>query len=245
MRILKKPIAHRGLHTDTIPENSMAAFRNALQHGYHIEMDVHLSKDGVLYVFHDFSLKRMIGKAGKIEKLTHAELQSGKYTLPNGENIPTFREFLELVDGQTDVLCELKSTSFINYDLEKAVYEAVKGKDWITLQAFNPFSVRWFRKNHPDDVICGQLATRGDNFMVKLACRIMYGSSMLEFNKAQFLAYDVKKLPNKKVEKMTKKLNLPLLSWTIHEKDVQTCKENHVDQIIFEGFWADMDYRHN
>lgn len=56
-------IAHRGLfdnHSEA-PENSLAAFRKAVDQGFGIELDVQLTKDGKLVVFHDFDLKRMCG----------------------------------------------------------------------------------------------------------------------------------------------------------------------------------------
>ena len=62
--------AHRGLHGNGVPENSMAAFRAALDSGYGIELDVHLMKDGKLAVIHDASLKRTAGTDVKIEELT-------------------------------------------------------------------------------------------------------------------------------------------------------------------------------
>ena len=61
--------AHRGLHGNGIPENSMAAFRAALEHGFGIELDVHLLKDGTLAIMHDHDLKRTTGLEGKIEDL--------------------------------------------------------------------------------------------------------------------------------------------------------------------------------
>ena len=53
--------AHRGLWNETLPENSMGAFENAVAHGYGIELDVHLSSDGKVMVFHDDTLTRMCG----------------------------------------------------------------------------------------------------------------------------------------------------------------------------------------
>lgn len=69
--------AHRGLHSrqEGVPENSMAAFRKALQHGYGIELDVHLTKDGQLAVIHDKSLKRTAGVDAEVSDLTMEELK--------------------------------------------------------------------------------------------------------------------------------------------------------------------------
>ena len=59
--------AHRGLHDPSKPENSMAAFRAALEKGYGIELDVHLLKDGTLAILHDSDLKRVTGREGILE----------------------------------------------------------------------------------------------------------------------------------------------------------------------------------
>ena len=67
--------AHRGLHDGSLPENSMGAFRAALESGCGIELDVHLMKDGNLAVIHDSSLQRTAGVDVRIEDLTLAQLR--------------------------------------------------------------------------------------------------------------------------------------------------------------------------
>ena len=56
--------AHRGLHDNAseAPENSMAAFKKAVYAGYGIELDVHLTSDEKLVVFHDDDLSRICGR---------------------------------------------------------------------------------------------------------------------------------------------------------------------------------------
>ena len=74
--------AHRGLHQKpTVPENSLAAFKAAVDNGYAIELDVHLMKDGNIAVIHDASLKRTAGMDVKIEDLTTADLE--KFIFPS------------------------------------------------------------------------------------------------------------------------------------------------------------------
>ena len=99
--------AHRGLHTkgNELPENSLAAFRAAAEQGYMIENDIHLTADGEVVVFHDSSLKRMCGVAGRIEQMTLAELK--KCCLQGTEEqIPTLQECLDTVDGRVPLLIE-------------------------------------------------------------------------------------------------------------------------------------------
>ncbi len=68
----RKAFAHRGLHDNPggIPENSLAAFRRARAHGYGVELDVQLSKDGQVVVFHDDTLDRVCGVWGTSMKRT-------------------------------------------------------------------------------------------------------------------------------------------------------------------------------
>ena len=89
--------AHRGLHDNrtSAPENSMPAFRKAVEAGYGIELDVQLTKDGIPVIFHDFTLERICGVSGKPGDYTFEELQEMKL-LQTEEKIPSLQEFLEM-----------------------------------------------------------------------------------------------------------------------------------------------------
>ena len=105
--LFDRPIAHRGLHDEQYPENSMPAYEQAIAHNFNIEIDVHVSKDGEVVVFHDDNLKRVCGVDKLVKDCTVKELKS--YPLANSEYvIPTFKEFLALVDGKVGILCEIK-----------------------------------------------------------------------------------------------------------------------------------------
>ena len=99
--------AHRGLHNAERPENSMAAFRAALEKGYGIELDIHLLKDGNLAVIHDSLLNRTTGEAGRVEDLTTEALKH--YHLEGTqETIPEFMDVLTLYNGKAPLIVELK-----------------------------------------------------------------------------------------------------------------------------------------
>ena len=123
----------------------MSAFRAALEHGYGIELDVHLMKDGNLAVIHDSSLKRTAGVDVKIEELTLAELD--QYRLSNGEKIPLFRDVLELYQGKAPLIVEVKEAK--NCDaLCAAVAEMLDGYEGpYCVESFHPQCVYWFKKN--------------------------------------------------------------------------------------------------
>ena len=149
--------AHRGLHGNGVPENSMEAFRLALEGGYGIELDVHLMKDGNLAVIHDPSLKRTAGADVMIEDLTLADLAS--YPLEGTqERIPLFKDVLALYDGKAPIIVELKAERGNHAALTKAVCDMLDGyKGVYCLESFDPRVIHWLRKNRPD--LCrGQLA---------------------------------------------------------------------------------------
>ncbi len=149
--------AHRGLHNGQRPENSMAAFRAALEKGYGVELDIHLLKDGSLAVFHDGTLKRMAGEDIKIENLTAADL--AQYPLAGTqETIPLFEDVLALFDGKIPTVVELKCVDGNHAALCQAALQRLDPyKGDFCMESFDPRAVHWLRKNRPD--ICrGQLA---------------------------------------------------------------------------------------
>ena len=146
--------AHRGLHDEDLPENSMAAFRAALENGYGIELDIHLMKDGNLAVIHDTSLLRTAGADVKITDLTVEDLVN--YPLSNGELIPTFDQVLELFAGKAPLIIELKDDGN-SKALTDAAVKAMEGYEGpYCMESFHPQCVYLLKKNHPH-IIRGQL----------------------------------------------------------------------------------------
>lgn len=148
--------AHRGLHDDEKPENSMAAFRAALENGYGIELDVHLLKDGNLAILHDSDLKRVTGQDGKIEDLSTSDLAS--YHLKGtDQTIPTFRQVLELFAGKAPMIVEVKSAGNNFAELTEATCRMLDEYPGLyCVESFDPRCVQWLRKNRPD-MVRGQL----------------------------------------------------------------------------------------
>ena len=135
--------AHRGLHDEAIPENSLAAFKRAVDHRLGIELDIQLSKDGEVMVFHDYTLLRMTGVDKKLCELTATEL--GQIKLADSDQyIPTFKQVLELVNGRVPLLVELKGEDLNSSLCQKAG------------ESFNPLLIKNIKKSLPDTV-CGQL----------------------------------------------------------------------------------------
>ena len=149
--------AHRGLHGGSLPENSMAAFRAALDGGYGIELDLHLLKDGNLAVIHDSLLQRTTGAAGRIEDLTTADLKN--YHLEGTEEtIPTFREVLELFGGKAPMIVELKPVGGNHAALAaEACRQLESYSGAYCIESFDPRCLFWLKKHRPQ-IIRGQLS---------------------------------------------------------------------------------------
>ena len=150
--------AHRGLHDNEgeAPENSLAAFRKAVEAGYGIEMDVQLTKDKVPVVFHDFTLKRACGKEGKVCDYTWKELKDiGLFG--SRQTIPKFEDVLSVVLGKVPLIIELKVewTELDVCGVVDAVLREYQGP--YCIESFNPMVLLWYRRYH-NDVMRGQLA---------------------------------------------------------------------------------------
>ena len=155
--------AHRGLHkTGEIPENSFAAFNAALNGGYGVELDVHLTRDGSLIVIHDATLKRTTGVEKLTCEITKDELKN--YRLENTtETIPEFKEVLSFFAGKVPLIIELKVDGNNYADLCSSVCEALKDYNGLyCLESFDPRCVLWLKKHRPD-LIRGQLT---QNFLI-------------------------------------------------------------------------------
>ena len=148
MDLLIVDYAHRGLHNDEIPENSLAAYSNAIKNDYGIEIDVQLSSDDEIFVFHDETASRMCGVDKKISEMTAEEIKQLRLK-GTDEHIPTLAEVLELVDGQVPLLIEIKfyaKTTALCALLTKALDSYI---GTFAVQSFDPRVLRYFKKNRP------------------------------------------------------------------------------------------------
>ena len=158
MQPFLRPYAHRGLWGEGLPENSLGAFRAAAEKGFAIELDIQLSADGVVMVFHDYTLDRVCARAGKICELTAAELGNIPLYGIENEHIPTLREVLDAVDGRVPLLIELKGESG-NTALVPAALKVLDGYRGLwCMESFNPLLLRAVKKHAPK-VVRGLLST--------------------------------------------------------------------------------------
>ncbi len=157
MRPFMRPYAHRGLWGDEIPENSLAAFRRAAENGFAIELDVQLSADNVVMVFHDYTLTRMCGVDFKVSELSAAQL--GSLTLgESNERIPTFRQVLQAVGGRVPLLIELKGEGTDTSLVPRVLAELARYEGKWCIESFNPILLGAL-KRMDNSVVRGLLST--------------------------------------------------------------------------------------
>lgn len=229
--IVNTPIAHRGLHTAELPENSLGAFENAINNNYAIELDVRLIDDETAVVFHDVSLTRMTSSDGYVSNLKKEELKDLKL---NGTKyyIPTLEETLEFINGRTPVLIEIKNTNKVGL-LESKVNKILSYYEGeVAVQSFNPYSLAYFRKHSPQ-LLRGQLSTFFERDELTFFKRYLLKRLRLNnVSKPDFISYGFQFLPNRYVTAA----RLPVLAWTVRSNAEMESVLPYCDNIIFERF---------
>ena len=239
MSRLRVDYAHRGLHGEGIPENSLPAFARAAEQGFGIELDVQLSSDGVIMVFHDDTLARMTGVEGKLCEYTCEEL--GLMRLGDStETIPTLDRVLEVVEGRVPLLIELKGESAGGDGAlcEKLAKRLETYGGAYCVESFNPMILSWFKRHRPA-IARGQLVTntlkerpKGNKILNFLLAHLMLNV----VSRPDFVAYN-----EKYNRELALRLNIglfraPSFVWTV--RDIQTWRafRKAGSPSIFEGF---------
>ena len=233
--------AHRGLYDKAagIPENSLSAFSRAVAHGFGVELDVHLLRDGTLAVFHDSDIRRMTGRAGYLEDLSAEEL--GDYPLDGtGETIPQFCDVLALFeDTGLPIIVELKSFRD-NYAAltERTMRELDKFRVVYCVESFDPRCVAWVRKHRPE-VIRGQLSQNFLKDRGKLSLPMAFATTHLLSNimvQPDFVAYRFKDRKKWAPRLCRRIYGAQCVYWTVRSKEELSIAESDGAIAIFEHF---------
>lgn len=231
--------AHRGLHDSKlhIPENSLRAFRLAVEKGYGAELDVHLSKDGRLVVMHDESLLRTANADRNICDCTAAELDGMTLEFTD-EKIPYLEEVLPLYEGKTPLIIELKPCQGNHATLARKTCAMLRQYPNLRfcIESFDPRVLFWLRRNQPK-IIRGQLSCNfikernGLNFVIAfLLTNLMTNFLTLP----HFAAYKFEDRGQFSLRLCRKLWGITEFDWTIRSiEDAQTALKDDA-QIIFE-----------
>ncbi|WP_047983741.1 glycerophosphodiester phosphodiesterase [Ornithinibacillus californiensis] len=207
-------IAHRGYPVN-FPENTLSSFQAAINLGFsHMELDVHMSKDGIPVVIHDHTIDRMTDGNGEIYSYTLEELK--QFTITPNEKIPTLEEVLQLAKDRIHVSIELKKPNFYS-GIEKKVYEIIhklQMEKQTYIISFNHDSLRKLRAISKDIQI-GPLVNK---------VRLTHYRLLKKLN-AQYFAVKYTAIKEKHIRKC-EKLGIQLVVWTVNTvEQMQTTKQ--------------------
>ena len=232
--------AHRGLHSEdkSVPENSLEAFRLAGRAGYGAELDVHLTKDGQVVVFHDDTLDRMCGVSARVDDKSYDELKLLSLAGTN-QRIPLLTEVLEIYGGRGPLIVEIKNGPRNRELCEKtyAILSDYPGE--VCVESFNPRILRWFRF-HAKDIVRGQLATTTSDYdgAVSRRTAFMLSHCLLNFiSRPQFIAYRVGYRPL--TVRLSEAMGAMRFGWTAHNERAERGR----DGVIFEFYRPQRIYK--
>jgi len=223
--------AHRGLHGQGLPENSLAAARGAIAAKFGIECDVQRSRDATPMVFHDWDVERLLGLEGETEAFMADELKAMRY--PGTEEGPVaISELLDLISGRVPLLIEIKSKR--GYDVEQScelvqkVVEKYRGLH--AVMSFDPRVSRWFARHSPETVrglVITEEGTKGLGGELRRHLSLWHA-------RPDFLAYDIRDLPSRFAARQRAR-GMPVATWTVRSPELLERASRHADAPIAEG----------
>lgn len=236
------PIAHRGLHDAGagVIENTRSAFAAAVAHGFAIECDVQLSRDGEAMVHHDFTLDRLTTGSGRLDALTAAEIAATPFR-NTPDRIESLAGILAFVAGRVPMVIEIKSAFTGDLALTKRAIAAVRTAGGpCALKSFDPNIVAALRMLAPE-IPRGIIAQRHYDYAewtgLDAPLRERLGTlAHLPETAPDFLSYRVDDLPEN-IDFLRKEASgLPLMTWTVRTPVQREIAGRLADQMVFEGF---------
>jgi len=146
-------IGHRGAPL-LAHENTVSSFIKAVEADIDgIELDVQISSDKQLIVYHDWICETLIGPVKYIVKTPYSELKKIRFNNKKINKIPLFTEVLDVLPENYIKIIEIKSKSVFDTDIEKNTLDILKKyniTDSTIISSFNPFVIRRVRKLNPN-----------------------------------------------------------------------------------------------
>ena len=232
-------IAHRGFfdNDSDCPENSLSAFALAVERGYGIELDIHITADNQLVVFHDDGLSRMCGVDRALEDCTYEELQ--QYRLAKSrERIPLFTDVLAIVAGKVPMVVEIKNSARWREVTERTAKILDEYEGRYCIESFNPLIVEWYKKNRPE-IVRGQLSTDyfKDEPQMGFFQKLILTNLLFNFiAKPDFIAYNHKHKDQFSYKLLRKLYRVKNVAWTIRSQQELKNAKSVFTCMIFDSF---------
>lgn len=239
-----RPIAHRGYHDASAGriENTLSAVRAAMEHRFAIEVDLQLSADGAVVVFHDDTVDRVLNGSGRVDGFSLSALKALDFRL-GGDRVPTLAELLSAVAGAVPLVIELKSDFSGNRKLEEAVapiLAAYAGP--AVVMSFDPDSMAAMQRlapGIPRGIVADRYTDLNDwGFLPATKRRRLRHVLDVPRVGAAFVSYDIHGLPTLATS-VLRTIGRPLITWTVRTGADREKARRVADQITFEGFDPD------
>ncbi len=243
---LAAPLAHRAYHNRALgrPENSLGAVRAALEAGYGIEVDLQLTADGQVVVFHDERLERLTEGTGLVRDRTLAEVQALRVR-DCADPVPTLAQVLAEIAGRVPVLIEIKdqsdTMSQTDGRLEAATARALTDYAGpVALMSFNPHSMSHLARLAPK-VPRGLTTSAFDpaDWAPLDAARCAELRAIPDFDRtgSSFISHEAADLAASRVADL-KARGAAILCWTIRSAQAEAEARRIAQNITFEGYPA-------
>ena len=231
--------AHRGLHDEKLPENSLPAFSAAVEAGFGIELDVRLTKDGKMVVFHDDTLTRMCGVDARVDEKAYDELLRYKL-LDTDCKIPTFSEVLEVVCGKVPLLIEIKEDAGNKNVSLTLVKELCGYTGEYIIESFNPLSLGVIKKAMPaaSRGFLSQRFLKSENKAYHKPLYFILQNLLLNrIASPAFIAYDINGRAAFSLRLSRWLFGAVTVAWTVRSKEEEEiAKRAGFKTIIFENY---------
>lgn len=244
--LLRLPVAHRALHDRAAgrPENSPAAFAAAIAAGYAIECDLQPSADGVPMVFHDYDLRRLTGRPGRVRAQSAQELSQTRL-LDAQDGIPRLSQMLDLVAGRVPLLIELKDQDGgmgpTDGVLETATAQLLaRYTGPVAVMSFNPHAIEVFRRTAPAvPVGLTTSAYRAEDWPLLPAAVRADLRAIPDYDRLGccFLSHEAADLGAPRVGALAAQ-GAAVLCWTIRSAEAEAEARKIAQNVTFEGYLA-------
>jgi glycerophosphoryl diester phosphodiesterase len=239
--ITERPVAHRGLHDEArgVIENTASAFQAAVEGGYAMECDVQVSADGEAMVFHDDTLDRLMQTSGRVDALNEVQLKSIRMRQGDDRMI-TLGELCDLVGGRRTLIIEMKASWSSDRRLEARVSDILKTyRGPVAVMSFDPGSIAAFRVLSPGiarGMVQESIYDDPEWNILSPSQKWRLGHLLhLPSTRPHFLAWYVRDLQHL-TPRISRRLGMPMLTWTVRTPADQARAGLYADQMIFEGF---------
>jgi glycerophosphoryl diester phosphodiesterase len=238
--LIERPVAHRGLHGNGVIENTLGAARAAVEANYAIEVDLQLTADNEVVVFHDDTLDRLTSATGPLAARSLAELKRVSFR-GTDDRIPTLQELLDLVAGRTPLVLELKSEWDGDERLAARVAELLSGYAGpVACMSFDPQIVMALQKYAPGlprGIVAERYYDDPEWSALTRAQKFKFGNLLhVAQTKPHFVAYYVRDLPALAPLIARHVFGMKLLTWTVRTEAQRRKARWWASQMIFEGF---------